>query len=90
MCLAIPMRVVAIKVDSDDMLNPPLATVETDGIQKEIRLDLVDRMPEIGDYLIIHAGFAVNCLDAENAEINLQLLRELAEGMEDSADGNMV
>lgn len=90
MCLAIPMRVVAIKGDSDDMLNPPLATVETDGIQKEIRLDLVDRMPEIGDYLIIHAGFAVNCLDAENAEINLQLLRELAEGMEDSADGNMV
>lgn len=88
MCLAIPMRVIEIKEDSDDLLNPQVATVETDGIKKEIRLDLVDRMPEIGDYLIIHAGFAVNCLDAENAEINLQLLRELAEGMEESTDGN--
>ncbi len=89
MCLAIPMRVIQIKGDTDDLLNPKIATVETDGIQKEIRLDLVDRMPEVGDYLIIHAGFAVNCLDAENAETNLQLLRELAEGMEESDGENM-
>lgn len=88
MCLAIPMRVIEIKGDSDSLLNPQLAIVETDGIKKEIRLDLVDRMPEIGDYLIIHAGFAVNCLDAENAEINLQLLREMAEGMEEAPGEN--
>lgn len=88
MCLAIPMRVIEIKGDSDNLLNPQLAIVETDGIKKEIRLDLVDKMPEIGDYLIIHAGFAVNCLDAENAEINLQLLRELAEGMEETPGGD--
>ncbi|MBL4903467.1 HypC/HybG/HupF family hydrogenase formation chaperone [Desulfotalea psychrophila] len=90
MCLAIPMRVIEIKGDSDDLLNPQIATVETDGVRKEIRLDLVDRLPEIGDYLIIHAGFAVNCLDAENAEINLRLLRELAEGMDESTDGNRI
>ncbi len=88
MCLAIPMRVIEVKGESDELLNPQIAVVETDGIQKEIRLDLVDRMPEIGDYLIIHAGFAVNCLDAENAEINLRLLRELAEGMEEATNGN--
>lgn len=88
MCLAIPMRVRQIKGDRDDPSNPRLAIVETDGIQKEIRLDLVDRMPVIGDYLIIHAGFAVSCLDREDAEINLRLLRELAEGMEESGDGN--
>jgi len=82
------MRVIEIKGNSDDLLNPQIATVETDGIRREIRLDLVDRIPEIGDYLIIHAGFAVNCLDAENAETNLQLLRELAEGMEESAEGD--
>jgi hydrogenase expression/formation protein HypC len=82
------MRVIEIKGDSDNLLNPQLAIVETDGIKKEIRLDLVDKMPEIGDYLIIHAGFAVNCLDAENAEINLQLLRELAEGMEETPGGD--
>ncbi len=88
MCLAIPMRVIEVKGVSDDLLNPQIATVETDGIRKEIRLDLVDKLPEIGDYLIIHAGFAVNCLDAENAEINLRLLRELAAGMDESTDGN--
>jgi hydrogenase expression/formation protein HypC len=82
------MRVIEVKGVSDDLLNPQIATVETDGIRKEIRLDLVDKLPEIGDYLIIHAGFAVNCLDAENAEINLRLLRELAAGMDESTDGN--
>ena len=88
MCLAIPVRVIEIKGNSDDLLNPQIATVETDGIRREIRLDLVDRIPEIGDYLIIHAGFAVNCLDAKDAETNLRLLRELAEGMEESAEGD--
>ncbi len=87
MCLAIPMRVIAVKSDPDDLLNPQVATVETDGIQKDIRLDLVDRMPKIGDYLIIHAGFALTCLDAENAEINLQLLRELSESMDEDPAG---
>ena len=86
MCLAIPMQVIAVKGGSDSLLDPEIAVVDADGIQKEIRLDLVDRMPEIGDYLIIHAGFAINCLDAENAEINLALMREMAEGMEDVPD----
>jgi hydrogenase expression/formation protein HypC len=81
MCLAIPMRVIEIKGGSDSLLDPIIAIVDADGIRKDVRLDLVDRMPEIGDYLIIHAGFAINCLDAKNAEINLQLMREMAEGM---------
>ncbi len=81
MCLAIPMRVIGIKGGGDSLMDPATAVVDADGMQKEVRLDLVDRSPEIGDYLIIHAGFAINCLDAENAEINLQLMRELAESM---------
>ncbi|HHD64039.1 MAG TPA: HypC/HybG/HupF family hydrogenase formation chaperone, partial [Desulfobulbaceae bacterium] len=52
MCLAIPMQVIAVKGGSDSLLDPEIAVVDADGIQKEIRLDLVDRMPEIGDYLI--------------------------------------
>ena len=87
MCLAIPMRVIEIKGGSDSLLDPKIAIVETDGMQKEIRLDLVDRQPEIGDYLIIHAGFAINCLNAKDAEENLALMREMAEGMEDIPDG---
>jgi len=87
MCLAIPMRVVDVKGGSDSLLDPKIAIVETDGMQKEIRLDLVDRQPEAGDYLIIHAGFAINCLNAKDAEENLALMREMAAGMEDIADG---
>ncbi len=79
MCLAIPMRVIEIQKGSDDLLVPPVAVVDAGGMHREVRLDLVDRMPEVGDYLIIHAGFAINCLDAENAEINLRLMREMAE-----------
>ncbi len=86
MCLAIPMRVIRLQGGSDDLLDPDIAVVDADGMQKEVRLDLVDRRPEIGDYLIIHAGFAINCIDAENAEINLALMREMAEGMEDEPD----
>lgn len=87
MCLAIPMQVVEIKGSGDSLLDPSIAVVDADGMKKEIRLDLVDRMPEIGEYLIIHAGFAINCLDTENAEKSLQLLREMATGIEEEAGG---
>ncbi len=88
MCLAIPMRVVKLQGGGDALLDPEIAVVDADGMRKEVRLDLVDRKPEIGDYLIIHAGFAINCIDAENAEINLRLMRELAEAMKDEPDGD--
>jgi hydrogenase expression/formation protein HypC len=81
MCLAIPMRVVEIQGGSDPLLDPEIAIVDADGLRKEVRLDLVDRPPRVGDYLIIHAGFAINCLDAREAETNLALMRELADEM---------
>ena len=51
------------------------------GLRKEVRLDVVDRWPEIGDYLIVHAGFAIHTLDPEEAEKNLKLLKEMAENV---------
>ena len=80
MCLAIPMRVIKIKGSADDMSAPQVAIVDTGGIQKEIRLDVVNRWPNIGDYVLVHAGFAIYALDEQEAEINLRLLREVAEG----------
>ena len=88
MCLAIPMRVIEIKGGSDGLLDPKVAVVDTDGIRKDIRLDLVDRMPEVGDYLIIHAGFAVNTLSEQEARKNLQLMREMAAGVSKRRDHN--
>ena len=81
MCLAIPMQVIEIRGDADDFLTEQIAVVDADGIRRETRLDIVDRWPEVGDYLIIHAGFAIHTLDPGEAEINLKLMREMADGL---------
>ncbi len=82
MCLAVPMKVIEIQGDPDDFLSGQIAVVDADGISKETRLDIVDRWPVIGDYLIIHAGFAIHTLDPVEAEINISLMREMAEKVE--------
>ena len=79
MCLAIPMRVTSIQGDPDDFTSNQIATVDTDGISREVRLDIVDHWPSVGDYVIIHAGFAIHSLIEEEALKNIALLRELAE-----------
>lgn len=82
MCLAIPMQVVEIKGGADILLDPQIALVETDGIRKEIRLEMADRIPLVGEYVIIHAGFAIHTLTVEDAEYNLSLMRQMAESLE--------
>ncbi|MDD2463540.1 MAG: HypC/HybG/HupF family hydrogenase formation chaperone [Desulfobulbus sp.] len=82
MCLAIPMQVVELRGGSDELLDPQVAMVESDGIRKEIRLEMADRVPEVGEYVIIHAGFAIRTLSEEEAEINLGLMRQMAEALE--------
>lgn len=82
MCLAIPMQVVELRGGSDDLFDPRVAMVESDGIRKEIRLEMVDRVPEVGEYVIIHAGFAIRTLTEEEAEYNLSLMRQMAEVLE--------
>ncbi len=83
MCLAVPMKVIEIQGDPDDFLSGQIAVVDVDGIRKETRLDIVDRWPDLGDYLIIHAGFAIHTLDPLEAETNIRLMREMAEKVED-------
>lgn len=82
MCLAIPMQVIELKGNADDFLDPLVALVNADGIQKEIRLEMADRIPQVGEYVIIHAGFAIHTLTEEEALINLDLMRQMAEGLE--------
>jgi hydrogenase expression/formation protein HypC len=70
MCLAIPVRVVELR--DDDM-----ATVDLDGIRKEISLALVDDV-RVGDYVILHVGYALARLDADEAERTLALFASAA------------
>lgn len=87
MCLAIPMQVVALQGTPDDINDPQVALVEADGINREIRLEMNDRIPEVGEYVIIHAGFAIRTLTEEEALENLELMRKMAAAMEQ--DGSL-
>jgi hydrogenase expression/formation protein HypC len=75
------MRVTRVSGDPDDFTTTQSAIVDADGISKEIRLDVVDRWPEVGDYLIIHAGFAIHTLEEKEAKANIELIRKMAESM---------
>ena len=82
MCLAIPMQVVEVRSADDGLFDAQVALVEMDGIEKEVRLEMVDRVPEPCEYVIIHAGFAIRTLPVEEAEENLRLMRRMAEVLE--------
>jgi hydrogenase expression/formation protein HypC len=69
MCLAIPARVVAIT-------DGEMAVVDLNGVRKEISLALVEDVA-VGDYVIVHVGFALNKLDAAEAEKTLALFAEM-------------
>jgi hydrogenase expression/formation protein HypC len=74
MCLAIPVRVVALRGEDS-------AVVDLDGIRKEISLALVDGV-QVGDYVILHVGYALSKLDPEEAERTLALFAELPKASE--------
>ena len=68
MCLAIPARVVAVS-------GPDQAVVELGGIRKPVSLALVDGIA-VGDYVIVHVGYALARLDPEQAAMTLRLMAE--------------
>lgn len=73
MCLAVPMQV---KTIADDM-----AVCEIDGVQREASLMMIEDV-QVGDYVLIHAGFAIEKIDEDEAQLTLQALREaLAMGL---------
>lgn len=69
MCLAIPAKVT--KIDGD------MATIKVGGVTRSASLMLVTDVV-LGDYVIVHAGFAIHRVDPEEAQESLRLLRELA------------
>ncbi len=71
MCLAIPAEITAIE---DEM-----ATVRVGDAFRKASLMLLPETPQLGDYVIVHAGFALHTLDPAEARESLRLLRELAQ-----------
>ena len=69
MCLAIPVRVTELLADQQAM-------VDLGGVRKEISLALLDGV-QVGDYVILHVGYALTRLDTEEAERTLALFASL-------------
>jgi len=69
MCLALPARIVSLQ-------NHNMATVDLGGVQKRISIALVPEV-QVGDYVIVHVGYAIGQLDTEEAEATLKLFAEL-------------
>jgi hydrogenase expression/formation protein HypC len=71
MCLAMPAKILGLLEDSK-------AKVDYGGVVREISVSLIET-PKVGDYVIVHAGYAIQTLDAAEAEETLELFRQLLE-----------
>lgn len=67
MCLGVPMQVKTIENE--------VAMCEIDGVQREASLMMLDDV-KVGDYVLIHAGFAIEKIDEDEAQLTLKALRE--------------
>ncbi len=70
MCLAVPLKIISVK--------GKMGIGELGGVKKKMSLMLLDKV-KVGDYVLLHAGFAINKLETKEAEELLQLLREISE-----------
>jgi hydrogenase expression/formation protein HypC len=76
MCLAVPAKIVSLNAAVDDLFRT--GNVDFSGVQKEISLAYVPEA-QIGDYVIVHAGFALSVLDENEALASLQVFQDLAD-----------
>ncbi|MBN1670643.1 MAG: HypC/HybG/HupF family hydrogenase formation chaperone [Kiritimatiellae bacterium] len=70
MCLGVPMQVLELRAESRGL-------VDLDGTRLEVDLSLVED-PQVGDYVIVHAGFAIERLDRAEADARIRMFEDLA------------
>lgn len=79
MCLAIPGKVISID-ESDSALK--MAKVDFAGVTKNICIDWLPDI-KVGEYVLVHVGFALNKIDEQQAEETLRALREMGEQIDE-------
>lgn len=86
MCLSIPSKVISIDENN-------FAIVETLGVQRGVSLDLISEPVSVGEYVLIHVGFAMEKIDTQVALESLEMYRQIAEQMQsgeiDADEGDM-
>ena len=75
MCLSIPSKVVSIDENNN-------AVVETLGVRRNVNLDLIGEPVAVGEFVLIHVGFAMEKIDTAAAEESLKIYNEIAAEME--------
>ena len=75
MCLAIPMLVTEVKPDG-------MARVSAMGAERDVALDLTPHA-SVGDYVLVHAGFAIEVVDEQYAAETLDLIKDMADLLDD-------
>jgi hydrogenase expression/formation protein HypC len=70
MCLAIPSEIVEIRDKT--------ATIDVAGVRREVSLLLLPEEVSVGEFVLVHAGFAIHKIDKEAAEETLKLFEEIA------------
>jgi hydrogenase expression/formation protein HypC len=73
MCLAVPMKL----IERRELLG----VAEVDGVRREVSL-MLQPEAKLGDYVLVHAGYAIGVVDEAEAKITLDLLRQVAEAGE--------
>ncbi|RBQ29317.1 HypC/HybG/HupF family hydrogenase formation chaperone [Aliarcobacter vitoriensis] len=77
MCLSIPSKIKSIDKEMNSCI------VDTMGVERSASLDLIDQEVQIGDYVLIHIGFAMNKIDEEYALESLKVYQEIIDKMEE-------
>jgi hydrogenase expression/formation protein HypC len=78
MCLAVPSKVISI--------NDMMATIEAYGARKDVSLLLMPETVEVNDYVLVHAGFAIQKVDKAAAEDALVLIKQIVDELEKEGD----
>jgi hydrogenase expression/formation protein HypC len=78
MCLAVPGKVISI----DRQMQPVMGLVSFGGVKKNVCLEW---LPEanVGDYVIVHVGFALSRVDEQEALETIRMLNEMGEALDD-------
>ena len=85
MCLGIPGEIVAIVADADD-----LASVEVSGVRRTISTRLLaDEGVRVGDWVLVHVGFAMSKIDEREADLTLDQIRKLGRTYDEELEAFM-
>ena len=75
MCLGIPGRIIEIRDDG----GFPMGVVDFGGVKREVCLAYLAGEVDVGDYAIVHVGFAISKVDEEEAKRTFEVLREMSQ-----------